>query len=100
MTIASTKPRIILAHDWLVGRRGGELVLDAIIRALEPEAHVTAILTMFDDGNPITAAIDKLPHHAAFTSPRALKLRRHLLPLYPRAVRTLSRELHRRHAAN
>ncbi|MEL6498804.1 MAG: glycosyltransferase [Planctomycetota bacterium] len=97
---SNSKPRIILAHDWLVGRRGGELVLDAIIRALEPEAHVTAILTMFDDGNPITAAIDNLPRHAAFTSPRALKLRRHLLPLYPAAMRALSRELARRHAAN
>lgn len=100
MTAAPTKPRIILAHDWLVGRRGGELVLDAIIRALEPEAHVTAILTMFDDGNPVTAAIDNLPRRAVFTGKRALTLRRHLLPLYPLAVRALCRELKRRHAAN
>lgn len=100
MTAAPSKPRVILAHDWLVGRRGGELVLDAIIRALEPEAHVTAILTMFDDGRPITPAIDDLPRHAIYTSPRALSRRRHLLPLYPRAVRHLSRELARRHAEN
>ncbi len=100
MTGSPTKPRIILAHDWLVGRRGGELVLDAILRALEPEAHITAILTMFDDGQPVTTAIDQLPHHAVFTSPRALKARRHLLPLYPAAVRSLSAELKRRHKHN
>ncbi|MEO1584805.1 MAG: glycosyltransferase [Planctomycetota bacterium] len=100
MTAPTRKPRIILAHDWLVGRRGGELVLDAIIRALEPTTHVTAILTLFDDGQPITRAIDDLPRHAVFTGHRALKLRRHLLPLYPRAAATLSRELARRHADN
>ena len=100
MQPANAKPRIILAHDWLVGRRGGELVLDAIIRALEPEARITAILTLFDDGNPITPAIDDLPRHAVFTGARALNLRRHLLPLYPAAVAALSRELKRRHNAN
>ncbi|MEM8757861.1 MAG: hypothetical protein AAGF47_08780, partial [Planctomycetota bacterium] len=52
------RPRVVLAHDWLVGRRGGELVLEAMLEALEPAHEVAAILTMFDSGVPIARRID------------------------------------------
>ncbi|MEN0021306.1 MAG: glycosyltransferase [Planctomycetota bacterium] len=92
--------RIALAHDWLVARRGGELVLDRIIRALSNAHELTTIYTMFDSEQPITAAIDAMPRRVArlgrlpIISSRA---RRWLFPLYPSAVADLSRQLARDH---
>ncbi|MBX3384359.1 MAG: glycosyltransferase [Phycisphaeraceae bacterium] len=96
------RARIALAHDWLCGLRGGEHVLDAIARTLSPDHDLAALLVMFDDGRPLTPAIDALPKIVSRLGrlPGAsTALRRHLLPLYPAAVASLSsrlEDMHRR----
>lgn len=98
---SKTDLRVVLAHDWLVGYRGGEAVLDAIARVLGPRCTIVALLTMFDDGRPLTPAIDALPKHASFLNrlPAKDAIRRWLLPLYPRAVGRLSQTLATIHAS-
>lgn len=77
--------RIVLAHDWLVGLRGGERVLDRLAAALGP----TDLYVLVDDGRPLTPAISAC---RVVTSPlqrlpgAAGRLRRHYLPLMPWAV--------------
>ncbi len=77
-------------------------MLDAIARALAPDHDLVGVFVMFDDHRPLTPAIDALPHVVSrlgrlpFAS---TLLRRHLLPLYPLAVRQLSAALARVHAA-
>jgi glycosyltransferase involved in cell wall biosynthesis len=97
------RPHVVLAHDWLAGLRGGEHVLDAIAVALRHAgADVSTLLTMFDDGRPLTPAIDALPR---VVSPLgrlggfSRRARRHLLPLYPWAVSRLSSSLRSIHAS-
>lgn len=95
-------PRIALAHDWLAGYRGGEAVLERV--ALLLGERVGALYTMFDDGRPMSPAIDRLRARGAIratgtgTRAWALRSRRWLLPLYPRLVRSLSRRLAADHA--
>ena len=93
----------MLAHDWLVGMRGGERVLDAIARAMAglPHVEVAGLLVMFDDSHSLSRAIDALPHVRSGLGRLPLastKLRRWLLPLYPMAVGDLSRRLAALHA--
>jgi glycosyltransferase involved in cell wall biosynthesis len=77
--------RVALAHDWLVGMRGGERVLDRLARLFGP----TDLYTLVDDGHPMTPAIAQC---RVVTSPlqrlpgAAGRLRRHYLPLMPWAV--------------
>lgn len=94
---APTRPlRVALAHDWLVGYRGGEMVLDAIINLLNQDQHtISRIYTMFDQGTPLTPAIDALPRTTSSLNRYPPSLRRWLLPRYPHAVRELSHQLHR-----
>ncbi|MBS0197074.1 MAG: glycosyltransferase [Planctomycetes bacterium] len=97
----SEKPRVVLAHDWLCGLRGGEHVLDAIAKLLARDFNVAGLFVMFDDGRPLTPAIDALPKFVSNvgTWPAAsTSMRRWLLPAYPAAVRALSRQLARLHA--
>ena len=49
-----THPQIHLAHDWLVGLRGGERVLDRLAAIYGP----TVLYTLVNDGNALTPAID------------------------------------------
>ncbi len=64
-------------------------------------ADISTMLTMFDDGRPLTPAIDALPR---VVSPigrlggLSRRARRHLLPLYPWAVSRLSSSLRSIHA--
>ncbi|MDX2132231.1 MAG: glycosyltransferase [Planctomycetota bacterium] len=97
---AATRPRVALAHDWLVGLRGGEFVLDAIARAMSAWCEVGPVYTMFDSGAALTPTLDALPRVVSRVGrlPGANALRRHLLPLYPRAVADLSARLARDHA--
>jgi glycosyltransferase involved in cell wall biosynthesis len=80
--------RIALAHDWLVGMRGGERVLDRLARLFGP----TDLYTLVDDGRPLSAAISAC---RVVTSPlqrwpgAAGRWRRLYLPLMPRAVERL-----------
>jgi glycosyltransferase involved in cell wall biosynthesis len=90
-------PRVILAHDWLVARRGGEQVLEAMLAALSGRARVGAILTMFDTGGPIAPGIDAAERQASVLNALPGRMRRWLLPVYPVAVASLARELARLH---
>lgn len=94
---ATARPlRVALAHDWLVGYRGGEMVLNAIINLLHCEQHtITRIYTMFDQGNSLSPAIDALPRTVSSLNRYPPALRRWLLPRYHHAVRELSRQLHK-----
>ncbi len=89
------RPRIVLAHDWLVGLRGGERVLHHIARVAQSLGHVEAILTIFDDGGPLTPELDALPRQVSALGglPGTLKARRWMLPLYPAAVGQLTDRL-------
>lgn len=89
---------VALAHDWLVARRGGELVLDAITtHLLNTDARVTKLYTMFDSSKPITPAIDSVPRTTSNLNRLPSPLRRWLLPRYPHAVDQLSRQLQSDH---
>jgi glycosyltransferase involved in cell wall biosynthesis len=95
-------PRIALAHDWLCGYRGGEAVLERIAALIARRYEPANLYTMFSDGRALTPAVDGMRRVVARLGrmPGAsTKLRRWLLPLYPRAVAELSRALaadHRR----
>lgn len=93
----SPRPRVALAHDWLVGYRGGEGVLDAIVRMCEGRYDIAGLYTMFDDGQGVTPAIDRLPTVVSSLNRRPTSWRRWLLPRYPSAVRELERALAREH---
>jgi len=77
--------RIALAHDWLVGLRGGERVLDRLAQLFGP----TEMYTLVQSGPPLTEAIARCN---VITSPlqkfpgASGKWRRHYLPLMPWAV--------------
>lgn len=88
MIDARMDKRIVLAHDWLVGLRGGEWVLDRLARLFGP----TDLYTLVDDGSFLSQAISAC---RVVTSPlqrlpgAAGKWRRHYLPLMPWAVARL-----------
>ncbi|CAG0991674.1 D-inositol 3-phosphate glycosyltransferase [Phycisphaerales bacterium] len=91
----------MLAHDWLVGLRGGEWVLDAIAQTAAEVGEVAGLYVMFDDRRGVTPAIDALPRVVSRLGrlPGAsTRLRRWLLPLYSLAVEELSRRLAEEHA--
>ncbi|HUK19722.1 MAG TPA: glycosyltransferase [Bryobacteraceae bacterium] len=73
--------RAAIVHYWLLGRRGGEKVLDALCRLL-PEAD---IFTLFCDPNALS---EEVRHHqvtASFLNPLRRGYRS-LLPLMPMAL--------------
>ena len=85
------KIRVSLAHDWLVGMRGGEWVLDRLARLFGP----TVLYTLVHDGRFHTQAIADCD---IVTSPLQRypgakgRLRRAYLPFMPRAVERLKVE--------
>jgi glycosyltransferase involved in cell wall biosynthesis len=76
--------RVALVHDWLTGMRGGEKVLDAICE-LFPDAplftfvHARGSVSTRIESRRVTASL-------AQRLPRARRLYRHYLPLYPALV--------------
>lgn len=70
-------------------------MLHHLARVAARLGHVEAILTMFDDRQPLTPALDAIPRQVAplGSLPGALRLRRWMLPLYPAAVGQLSDRL-------
>ena len=83
--------RIHLAHDWLVGLRGGERVLDRLARLYGP----TTLYTLVDDGRPLTDAISacRVVTSSLQDMPGAKgKLRRWYLPLMMQAVESIAVE--------
>lgn len=97
---SQTLPRIALAHDWLVGYRGGEGVLDCLARLVSTEFRAGHLYTLFDDHRPLTPSIDAIPHRVSLLNraPAAKKARRWLLPLYHLGVRHLTSMLAADHA--
>lgn len=76
--------RVAVVHDWLTGMRGGEVVLEAILR-LYPEADLFTLLHNKGSVSPFienrkifTSFIDRLPLKA--------KKYRSYLPLFPTAI--------------
>lgn len=85
-----SQARIALAHDWLVGLRGGEKVLDSIVRLVDARHTVGPLYTMFASKKPITPAIDRLSLRTSGLNKYPASMRRWLLPRYPAAVASLS----------
>lgn len=77
--------RVALIHDWLNGMRGGERCLQAFL-CLYPEAD---IFTLFHQPGTTSPEIDARVKKVSFLQriPGAKRWYRHLLPLYPAAVR-------------
>ncbi|MCA9279677.1 MAG: glycosyltransferase [Phycisphaeraceae bacterium] len=96
---STRKPRVVLAHDWTVGVRGGEHVLERIAGVVSRRHDVADLLTMFDSGVSIGPCVDALKRHVSDVGelPEANLLRRWLLPAYPFAVGSLSRTLSHLH---
>ena len=84
MTDAAAPVRVALVHDWLTGMRGGERVLGALC-ALFPDADLYTLVHArgrvspeIERRRPRVSALGRLP--------RAERIYRHLLPLFPFAV--------------
>jgi glycosyltransferase involved in cell wall biosynthesis len=79
--------KIAVVHDWLTGMRGGEAVLEAILD-LVPQAE---LFTLFHFPGSVSATIESRAIHTSFLQPLARRVRdyRELLPLFPRAARSL-----------
>jgi glycosyltransferase involved in cell wall biosynthesis len=77
--------RVAVVHDWLTGMRGGEAVLEAILDAV-PEAE---LFTLFHFPGSVSPKIESRIIHTSSLQRIATRVRdyRHLLPLFPRAVR-------------
>ena len=86
--ITDNAPRVSLAHDWLVGMRGGEFVLDRLARLYGP----TTLYTLVRNNQPLSDAIEActVRTSALQRMPGAPgRLRRWYLPLAPLAVERL-----------
>ncbi len=90
--------RVAVAHDWLVGLRGGELVLDRVCQLALQTNDPAPLFTMFDNGQPLTPAIDAMTKVVSRLNRHPDAWRRVLLARYPAAVRELSRTLADEHA--
>ncbi|HEX6087376.1 MAG TPA: glycosyltransferase [Thermoanaerobaculia bacterium] len=77
--------RVAVIHDWLTGMRGGEAVLEGILDAL-PHAE---LFTLFHFPGSVSQKIESRKIHTSSLQRTAQRVSdyRHLLPLYPRAIR-------------
>ncbi len=76
--------RVVLAHDWLTGMRGGEKVLESFCR-LWPAAP---LYTVIHQPGSVSPLIENRPITASYLNhlPRVQRYYRYLLPLMPGAV--------------
>ncbi len=79
--------RVAIVHHWFVTRGGGERVAESIA-ALFPAAE---IFTLVSHPDAIPPSLRARPLHHSFLQrlPLARRAHRHMLPLYPAAVRSL-----------
>lgn len=79
--------RVAIVHDWLLGFRGGERVLEAILEIF-PDADV---FTLFYEPGTLGDKIEKHTIHPSVLNrlPGREKYYRYLLPLLPAAIRSL-----------
>ena len=84
MNAAGAPLRVALVHDWLTGMRGGERVLAALCR-LYPDAD---LYTLVHARGRVSPAIERHRLRVSILGhlPRAERIYRHLLPLFPFAV--------------
>jgi glycosyltransferase involved in cell wall biosynthesis len=83
----NSTPRVVLAHDWLTGMRGGERVLEELCR-LFPGAP---LLTLLHVPGSVSPLIEDREIRASFLDqvPGIGRSYRRFLPLMPAAVRAL-----------
>lgn len=76
--------RVALVHDWLTGMRGGERVLEELVR-LFPDAE---LFTLVHVPGSVSPPIETRPIHTSFVQrlPGAPRRFRQYLPLFPLAV--------------
>src|SRR5215831_3961546 len=80
-TGALEKLRVAIVHYWLVNRRGGERVVEAMAR-LFPNADLFSLVVDREQLSPIL--LDRSIHTSlAQKLPAARRWYRHLLPIYP-----------------
>ncbi len=79
--------RVALVHDWLTGMRGGEKVLESICRLL-PSAELVTLVHM---KGVVSDTIEQRPIRTSLIQrlPRAARLYRQYLPLFPAAIELL-----------
>ena len=94
IAVSHDPTRIAFAHDWLVARRGGELVLEALLAAAQTLGESTCLYTLFSRDRvsigPLTDAIDR---EVSTLSSLPASMRRWLMPLYPLGTAQLGRRL-------
>jgi glycosyltransferase involved in cell wall biosynthesis len=81
---SASPERVAIVHDWLTGMRGGERVLDAICE-IYPDATIYTLVRVAGTTSP------RIESHRIESSPvqrvpRAGRIYRHLLPLFPAVV--------------
>ncbi|HSL23358.1 MAG TPA: glycosyltransferase [Vicinamibacterales bacterium] len=76
--------RVALVHDWLTGMRGGERVLEALVRMF-PRAE---IFTLLHVPGSVSAELERRTAHRSVVQrlPAAARLYRHYLPMFPFAI--------------
>src|SRR5207245_11553673 len=81
---AQGQPRVVLAHDWLTGMRGGEKCLEVLCRRW-PRAR---LFTLLHRPRAVSADIERLSPRTSFLQalPHVHRYYRYLLPLMPAAV--------------
>ena len=79
--------KVALVHDWLVGMRGGEKVLELLCE-LFPDA---TLFTLVHRPGTVSPAIERLPIRTSYIQrlPFGLRHYRYFLPLFPSASRGL-----------
>ncbi len=77
-------PRIVLAHDWLTGMRGGEKCLEPVCRRW-PEA---TLFTLLHKPRSVSPSIEQMTRRTSWLQalPGVHRYYRYLLPLMPAAV--------------
>jgi glycosyltransferase involved in cell wall biosynthesis len=78
--------RVAIIHDWLTGMRGGEKVLDAICE-MYPEATIYTLVHVKGSVSPRIES-HRIHRSAVQRLPKAARLYRQYLPLFPIAIET------------
>jgi len=78
--------KVAIIHDWLTGMRGGELVLDSLLK-IYPQAE---IFTLIYNRGKLNERIENRIIHTAFTDRLPFKATKYrsFLPLFPTAIET------------
>ncbi|MBL8019336.1 MAG: glycosyltransferase [Leptospirales bacterium] len=82
----TSKLRVAVVHDWLTGMRGGEAVLEGILK-LFPDAD---LFTLLHNKGSVSAFIENRNIYTSFIDRLPLKKNRYrnYLPLFPAAIET------------